>query len=457
MISVSFLITGLMLFPEKSNLNFVWLLILLPVIIAVSSFFSHLISRNITNPLRGLIDLAGKLEKGSLEIRATDPSPDEIGELTKAFNQMAKKIEGYYREMDSKVKTQQKYLLNILNDTLDGIISLDANDRIMTWNRGAELIYGYKASEIVGKHLDILIPANLKKEGELEKIRQIIKDKGFLRHYETQRITKEGKRIIVDITRTVIKNDEGVIVGFSAIVKDITERKDFERRLMQTEKLTTMGQIAANIAHEIKNPLMGISGSVQVLMKRFKSYPTVWDTLSKIFEQVQRLDSTLKGLLSFARPQTPHFSKGHVNEILDQVLFFISQQAKIKNIGIIKEFSDDIPSISLDPDQIKQVFFNIILNAIQAMPEGGQLKISTFSSNGSGKNSVRVTVTDTGPGISNDLKDEIFKPFFTTKSKGTGLGLVISRNIVKVHRGSIDFNSETDKGSTFEIKLPVEQ
>jgi len=266
----------------------------------------------------------------------------------------------------------------------------------------------------------MLLPENLKEEGELDKIRNILKRDGFIRHYETERTTKEGRKIIVDITRTAIKDSKGQIIGCSSIIKDITERKEFEKRLTQTEKLTTMGQIATNIAHEIKNPLMGISGSVQVLMKRFKSYPTTKETLSKIFEQVQRLDSTLKGLLSFSRPQTPYFLKSPINEIIDQVLFFIAPQAKNNQIEILKDLSNDIPPVSLDPDQIKQVFLNIILNAVQAMPEGGQLKIATRNDNGERKKSVTVAINDTGPGISEDYKNEIFKPFFTTQIKGFG-------------------------------------
>jgi len=440
---------------EKSFFIYGSISILLSIVVLL--IFSHLIAKIITEPIKKLIEVTGEIEKGSLDQRLNIQDQDEMGELARSFNKMTEKLEEYYKDMDEKVKTQQKHLLNILNDSADGIISLDENDRIVTWNRGAELIYGYKASEIVGKPLEMLLPENLKEEGELDKIRNILKRDGFIRHYETERTTKEGRKIIVDITRTAIKDSKGQIIGCSSIIKDITERKEFEKRLTQTEKLTTMGQIATNIAHEIKNPLMGISGSVQVLMKRFKSYPTTKETLSKIFEQVQRLDSTLKGLLSFSRPQTPYFLKSPINEIIDQVLFFIAPQAKNNQIEILKDLSNDIPPVSLDPDQIKQVFLNIILNAVQAMPEGGQLKIATRNDNGERKKSVTVAINDTGPGISEDYKNEIFKPFFTTKVKGTGLGLVISKNIVKEHGGTINFISDINSGSTFEINLPIEQ
>ena len=429
----------------------------LPVFLGLLFLTSYLLSRNITNPLRKLISVTNKIAEGYLEKKVDDDSADEIEELTRGFNQMALKLEEYYKEMDEKIKTQQKYLLNILNDSADGIVSLDENDRIVTWNKGAELIYGYKPSEIVGRPLETLIPDHLKKSGEVEKMNKILRENGFLRHYETERTTKEGRKIVVDITKTLMKNDKGKIVGSSAIIKDITERRELEKRLVQTEKLTAMGQIAANIAHEIKNPLMGISGSVQVLMKKYKSYPSMVDTLSKVFEQVQRLDSTLKGLLSFARPQTPYFSKQEVNEIIEQILFFITPQARDKNIEIIKDLSGEIPQISLDPDQIKQVFLNIILNALHAMPDGGQLKILTSNSNGGSGRKVKIEIKDTGTGIPDEIKDEIFKPFFTTKLKGTGLGLVITRNIVKEHGGDISFSSEVNRGSSFEITLPIEQ
>lgn len=430
----------------------------LPFLLGILFLVSYLLSKSITRPLNKLISITNKIGEGYLSKRVDDDSPDEIEMLTRGYSQMAGKLEEYYKEMDEKIKTQQKYLLNILNDSADGIVSLDENDRIVTWNKGAELIYGYKASEIVGKSLEVLIPEDLKRNGEMEKMNRILQEKGFLRHYETERITKGGKKIVIDITKTLMKNDEGKVVGSSAIIKDITERRELEKRLVQTEKLTAMGQIAANIAHEIKNPLMGISGSVQVLMKKYKSYPTMVDTLSKVFEQVQRLDSTLKGLLSFARPQTPYFSKQEINEIIEQILFFIMPQARERKIEIVKELSRELPKISLDPDQIKQVFLNIILNAIHAMPEGGKLSILTTHSNGgSRENKIKVAVADTGTGIPENLRDEIFKPFFTTKMKGTGLGLVITRNIIKEHGGDISFTSKVNEGSSFEITLPVEQ
>jgi two-component system, sporulation sensor kinase E len=395
--------------------------------------------------------------KGSFDKRLPENIEGELGLLAKSLNQMVENLLQHRKELDEKIKAQQNYLLTILNESKDGIISLDADDRVMTWNRGAEQIYGYKAEEIVGKSFDILVPENLRTQGEMLKMQEVLKERGFLRHHETERIRKDGKKIIVDITRTAVKNEKGEYTGSSSIIKDVTERKEFEKRITQTEKLTTVGQISANIAHEIKNPLMGISGAVQVLMKKLEGNPPARETLSKIFEQVQRLDSTLKGLLSFARPQTPYFLKGNVNEIIDQVLFFVAPEAETKRVRITKEMAKELPSISLDPDQIKQVFLNIILNALQAMPEGGELKIKTSNGNGNSGGEIRIVISDTGSGIPEDIREDIFRPFFTTKIKGTGLGLAITKSIVEEHGGNINYTTELNKGTSFEITLPKEQ
>jgi PAS domain S-box-containing protein len=422
-----------------------------------NTVLSRLISRKTLKEVKEIENFIEEIGKGSFDSRLRENMEGELGHLAKNLNLMVENLLKHQTELDEKIRAQQNYLLTILNESKDGIISLDVDDRVITWNRGAEQIYGYKADEIVGKSFEILVPENLRNQGEMRKMQEVLKEKGYLRHYETERIRKDGKKIIVDITRTAVKNEKGEYTGSSSIIKDVTERKEFEKRITQTEKLTTVGQISANIAHEIKNPLMGISGAVQVLMKKLEGNPPARETLSKIFEQVQRLDSTLKGLLSFARPQTPYFLKGNVNEIIDQVLFFVAPEAETKRVRITKEMARELPSISLDPDQIKQVFLNIILNALQAMPLGGDLIIRTSNGNGGSSGDIKIVISDTGSGIPEKIRDEIFRPFFTTKIKGTGLGLAICKNIVKEHGGNINFTTELNKGTSFEITLPKEQ
>ncbi len=239
-------------------------------------------------------------------------------------------------------------------------------------------------------------------------------------------------------------------------------------QMQRAAKLASLGEIISGIAHEIKNPLTGISCAVQVFQSEMNDDDDKKAITGEILNHIKRLDVTVKALLNYAKPKPPAFLPYKVNDALDKAIFFVYPEAKKNNVIIDTDIKSDIPEAMMDPDQMQQVFLNLIINAVQAMPAGGNLRISISSPD---KESVDVesrirehimsdrilviTFEDTGGGIDADFTESVFDPFFTKKSKGTGLGLSISQRIVQEHGGDITLSSEVGKGSVFTIYLPV--
>ncbi len=237
-------------------------------------------------------------------------------------------------------------------------------------------------------------------------------------------------------------------------------------QLKKADRLATIGELAAGIAHEIKNPLAGIAGATQVLAGEFGENDPRYPVTQEILKLIERLDSTIRDLLDFARPSVPKIVPTDIADLVRKTLFLIEGMPEIKNYGIDVRLNMDpsMPMVPLDPDLIQQVFLNMAVNAVQAMPDGGTLTIAAFPSADPELGEVHppedyvvISFTDTGAGIDNEKLKNIFAPFFTTKVHGTGLGLPITMSLVEQHRGRITVDSHVGKGSVFRVYLPKEQ
>ncbi len=226
------------------------------------------------------------------------------------------------------------------------------------------------------------------------------------------------------------------------------------RNMEKVEKMATIGELSSAIAHEIKNPLAGISGAIQVLSEGFKRDDPRRRIIEEVLVEINRLDKTVRNLMAFARPPDPSLIRMPVSAIIERTVELVAGQAKKQRIDVKILPTDDLAVVRADPDQMQQVLLNIIVNALYAMPEGGELTIATRVLKAGGV--VEVTISDNGRGIAKDDLERIFEPFFTTKTSGTGLGLAICRNIVEIHRGTVDVESSPGHGTTFRIKLPLE-
>ena len=231
------------------------------------------------------------------------------------------------------------------------------------------------------------------------------------------------------------------------------------RHMEKVEKMATIGELSSAIAHEIKNPLAGISGAIQVLLEGFPRGDKRREIVDEVLSEINRLDKTVRNLMAFARPPAPSLILIPVSAIIERTVELVAGQAKNQQIDVNilsdDELADnDLAVVRADPDQMQQVLLNIIVNALHAMPHGGALTIATRVLEAG--ELVEVTLSDNGKGIAEDDLEKIFEPFFTTKTSGTGLGLAICRNIVESHHGTVDVESSLGKGTTFRIRLPLE-
>jgi len=347
----------------------------------------------------------------------------------------------------------ERLVHSIIQNYSDAVIALDNDYKIFFWNKGAERIFGYTADEMLGKTVDPIVPSELKEKGELQWLFEETLRKGYIENYETERIRKDGRRIIVNLSRSLIKDENGEVLGSIAIVKDVTQIKELEKQIQHSDKLALIGQIAAGIAHEIGTPLNVISGNAEYIMMEMGENNPYKEELETIISQAERIANLIKQLLEFARPRKPNYTKVNVNNELHHVVELLKHQFEKSNIKLNLKFSEDIPSIYADCSQIHQVFLNIIVNAIQAINQNGVIEIETFAKDGY----VNIKFRDNGVGILPEHIHKIFEPFFTTKEagKGTGLGLAVSKRIIDEHNGKIEVESTPGKGTVFTVKFPT--
>ena len=248
-----------------------------------------------------------------------------------------------------------------------------------------------------------------------------------------------------------------LILSFNALINRLNDAHDKLRQLHQAQlgqadRLATAGEIATSIAHEIKNPVAGVLGALQIISAETSEDDARKEIVLEMIVQLERINQTINNLLSYARPGPPVFEATNLNEVVKRTLSFLQPQINTGGINSSITLEDNLPEIVADQKMLQQVFLNILLNAVQAMQSGGTLSISTSKENGT----LKVQITDIGKGISPEIQREIFKPFFTTKHKGTGLGLAICKRIVEQHNGTISVKSEMGKGTTFTISLPIQ-
>jgi len=235
--------------------------------------------------------------------------------------------------------------------------------------------------------------------------------------------------------------------------------KEQMRQMQRTDQMAVCGQLAAGLAHEIKNPLAGIKAAIEVLSAESTLAKENHDTLLKVLGEIRRIESLMKSLLDFARPPKPQFMRVDINSTLEDTIGFLIKQSsffqnKTKLAEIIRDFDKDLPEITADPQQLRQVFINLLLNAKEAMPSGGTVRVRTSHDR---SHSIEIDISDTGNGIPPDILDKVFQPFFTTKPKGTGLGLAISKQLIEQHNGTISVENGQRGGATFRIRIPVAQ
>jgi PAS domain S-box-containing protein len=369
---------------------------------------------------------------------------EERGELSSSVKQMTDTLR-FSRQELAEANRDLAYLKefseNIIESAPVGIVTIDGGLNVRYWNKHMETITGIRKINAFNNVVTRLLP-------------------WMTAEFITQNVQNEvtvqtPSRQSVRINISPFKDPSG---GFVVILEDITEQKKMEEHLLQTSKLASLGKLTAGISHEIGNPLASISSLVQELkvlkLESAEDLEFTDDALKTINSHIERIAKIVRSLGDFARISTKEKTPTHLPEILDRTIGLVKYDKRFKEIRVVFDI-DGIPPLKIDPDQIQQVFLNLILNAVDAMPGGGSLTISMKRKS----DWVEVAFGDTGAGIDEAIINRIFDPFFTTKplGKGTGLGLSICYGIIREHKGTIAVKSKEGKGTTFTIRLPVEK
>jgi PAS domain S-box-containing protein len=390
--------------------------------------------------------------------------------LQKKLKRLNWQLERKNKELELSLKEKEgtkNFLKNILDSLTVGVVVVNLDQEIVVFNRESERITGFVSKKVIRKNFYRFFNDLLQLEPPLGE-KEVFAN-------ETKEMKKKDEPLFVSLNSTHLKNSDGEIIGKIVILQDITRLKKLEEQAERRNSLTAMGELAVDIAHEIRNPLGSIEIFASLLKRDLKDNQESLRLAEHISSSVKSLNCILSNLLLFTKTQKPVFKIIDLHEFLKENISFISYILKQNNICFKKSFSKNDFFIKGDEELLKQVFLNLTLNAIQAMPKGGTLKISTRGVDdelgilckksgitrekifGSGPGFVEVKFQDTGTGIPEGYIKSIFNPFFTTREKGTGLGLAIVHNIVESHQGMITVRSEERKGAEFSLMFPVDE
>ncbi len=358
-----------------------------------------------------------------------------------------------YARLEEKIvefERLKEFNENIVESINVGIFAIDLNDRIESWNAQMEAMYAFSRAEALGQELRSVFPLEF-----IEALEGFGSDPGVHHLYKFRLTTRAGELRTANIAIAPLLSRNFVPVGRIVLVDDITERVTLETQLAQADKLTSIGLLAAGVAHEINTPLAVISSYAQMLAKQLRGDARLSPVLDKITQQSFRAAEIANGLLNFSRTSTTEFRSTDLNQVVRDTLSLLEHQFKTAQILIDLELADELPPIHGNPGKLQQVFLNLLLNAKDAMPGGGRLRIATLV-NGH----VEAVISDSGSGIAPEHLKRIYDPFFTTKNmpgdrRGTGLGLSVSYGIIQEHAGKIHVESAIGAGTTFHLEFPL--
>ncbi|MBM4765237.1 PAS domain-containing sensor histidine kinase [Bacillus sp. B15-48] len=342
-------------------------------------------------------------------------------------------------------ESEQRYK-SLFDYNPDIVYMIDLEGVLTKLNPQFEVITGYRAEETIGKHLKDVINPKLRKE--LTKMHDSVIRQEKPQQFQLNLQHKNGQNIILQCA-SVPMIINGKIAGIIGYGKDITKLKETEERLRRTEKLSVVGELSASVAHEIRNPLTSLKGFVQLLKMEDEKHQLYYQIM---IDELDRINHIIGELLLLAKPQQITFKKANIHTILSDVISLLRTEASMHNIDLHFDYTNDMLEIECEPNQLKQLFINIIKNAIEASTQGAVVTISLSHQK---KDHVSIKINDTGCGISKDRLKRLGEPFYSSKEKGTGLGLTVSFNIVQSHNGHIQFNSEDHSGTEVSVDLPI--
>jgi signal transduction histidine kinase len=332
----------------------------------------------------------------------------------------------------------------VLDALEQGVVALDRERKVVYNNRRIEELLGSEAGTLLGMPGGRLFPG--------ADARWL---KGAAREPRDFRLEAEGRQLTLKAESLPMRDEDGDVVGSVVLAEAISETEDgeFQKKI---DRLVSLGELSAYVAHEIRNPLTGIRTTVQFVGSKFRPNDARREDLEDVIKELDRVEQIITGLLMFARPPAARPQPCDIHEVVDKTLDMLELQLGDAQVKLVRDYAEDLPQVVVDPDLMQQVFLNLCLNAVQAMPEGGELTVATAVRRYRTRRSmVDVSFSDTGVGIPRDLMEKIFDPFFTTRSMGTGLGLPISVQITRDGGGVITAKNNAGGGATLRVSLPV--
>jgi two-component system NtrC family sensor kinase len=380
-------------------------------------------------------------------------SSDDLELLSTIAGYVAIAIENarLYQSLEQKavqIERLKDFSENIVESLNIGVLTVDLEDRVESWNPQVEDLLSIPRTEALHHRLDEVLPADL--VGEIRGHATSDRVAGI---YKYRLTTRAGRHVVVNASIAPLVGKSGTRLGRLILLDDITQRVRMEDQLVQTEKLTSLGLLAAGVAHEVNTPLAVISNYIQMLAKQIPADDPRQKTIERIVKQTFRASEIVNNLLNFSRTGAAEFVEVDINSVLEETLTLVQHPFKTAQVNVIKNYNSKLPPVLGSITRLQQVFLNLFMNARDSMPQGGMLEVRTAAQNGH----VEIEVTDTGSGISPEHIQRIFDPFFTTKptGRGTGLGLSVSYGIIKEHLGKVDVRSTPGKGTSFRLEFPV--
>ncbi|MBE0129145.1 two-component system sensor histidine kinase AtoS [Citrobacter amalonaticus] len=391
--------------------------------------FSRRLSANIDIITDGLSTLAQKTPAQLPNL------PGELGQISRSVNALAQTLR--------ETKTLNDL---IIENAADGVIAIDRQGDVTTMNPAAEMITGYTLNELVGRPYATLF-------SDPHFASPVIDTLAHGTEHLAQEVSfpARDRTIELSVTTSRIHNPDGELIGALVIFSDLTARKETQRRLAQTERLATLGELMAGVAHEVRNPLTAIRGYVQIIRQQ-TSLPVHQEYLSVVLKEIDSINRVIQQLLNFSRPRQSQWQQVLLNSLIEETLILVQTSGVQARIAFNVEQDKGLPAIVADRELLKQVILNILINAVQAISARGEIRIRTWQYSATQQ---AVMIEDNGCGIDIALQKKIFDPFFTTKASGTGLGLALSQRIINAHQGDIRVASIPGCGATFTLILPV--
>ncbi len=396
---------------------------------------------------------------GTVEVHYLDEKPEEdegpfLKEERDLINAIARRL-GHaidHKEADEALAQ----LAAIVESSNDAIIGKTLDGIITSWNSGAEKIYGYSAQEAIGSPISVLAPPEL--PDDESQFLERIKRGDRVDRYETVRLRKDGEQINVSLTISPIKDVTGNIIGASTIARDITEHKRIQRAMKDSDKLVTVGKLAAGVAHSVRNPLTSVKMRLFSMERTVGLSESEREDLKVIAEEIRHIDGIVRNFLEYSRRPRLRMQKISPSDVVDMALNLLKQRLDSYGVEVRLSRQSWLPEIYADPDQLKEALVNLLVNSSEAMGYGGLIVIreEEVVDEPWGRKVV-IRVSDNGPGFPESIQGELFEPFFTTKEEGTGLGLTIAARIIEDHGGKLELSSREGEGATSTISLPVRE